>query len=433
MNLKLYEIIAIELNEFKTIDVYESVCYDIENEVIYMIKREQYLKRIRPFYDSEMIKIITGVRRCGKSVLLKQIKDELMEMGHPESEILYLNFEDYKNRKYLDPDVFYELIEEQVNRCQIQYLLCDEIQNVENFELVINSTRSTHEISIFLTGSNSKLLSNELSTHLSGRTISFRMMPFTFQEYLAFKKAQPNKEQLIEYLEWGGFPLVCNSDDQEVKEITLTNLYDSIVLKDIVMRNKISSPHALNKIIEYLIGNSSSTISAKNIVNMLKQDRLKLSVPTVYDYIRYIEAAGVIDCVERYDIRGKKVLSFEEKIYVCDLGLLHLKKNRVKDEFSLKVETCIYNECIARGYHVYIGKTKSQEIDFIIEKSGKKAYIQAAYLLDQADTIEREFHAFDEVNDHYPKYVISFDEMKLQEKDGIIHMPMLEFLMNDIL
>lgn len=398
-----------------------------------MIKRELYLERIRPFYDSEMIKIITGVRRCGKSVLLKQIKEELMERGCQESEILYLNFEDYKNRRYLDPDVFYEYIEEQINQNHIRYLLCDEIQNVENFELVINSTRSTHEISIFLTGSNSKLLSNELSTHLSGRTISFRMLPFTFHEYLTLIDAKPSKEHLIHYLEWGGFPLVCNSDNQEVKEITLTNLYDSIVLKDIVMRNKISSPHALNKIIEYLIGNSASTISAKNIVNMLKQDRLKLSVPTVYDYIRYIEAAGVIDCVERYDIRGKKVLSFEEKIYVCDLGLLHLKKNRVKDEFSLKVETCIYNECIARGYHVYIGKTKSQEIDFIIEKSGKKAYIQAAYLLDQADTIEREFHAFDEVSDHYPKYVISFDDMKLQEKDGIIHMPMLEFLMNDIL
>lgn len=398
-----------------------------------MIKRELYLERIRPFYDSEMIKVITGVRRCGKSVLLKQIKEELIERGCLESEILYFNFEDYKNRIYLDPNVFYEYLEEQINQLQIRYLLCDEIQNVKDFELVINSTRSTHEISIFLTGSNSKLLSNELSTHLSGRTISFRMLPFTFHEYLSLINAKPSKDHLIHYLEWGGFPLVCRTDNQEVKEITLSNLYDSVVLKDIIMRNKISSPHALNKILDYLIGNSSITLSVKNIVNMLKQDRVNLSVPTVYDYIHYIEEAGIVDRVERYDIRGKKVLSFEEKIYVCDLGLLHLKKNRVKDEFSLKIETCIYNECIARGYHVYIGKTKTQEIDFIVEKGGRKAYIQATYLLDQADTIEREFHAFDEVNDHYPKYVISFDDMKMQDKDGVIHMSMLEFLMNDLL
>lgn len=396
-----------------------------------MVKRELYLKRIRPFYDSELIKIITGIRRCGKSTLLRQIKDELIEMGTKDTEILFMNFEDYQYHKYLMPEELYNYVEDVIKQKRCRYLMFDEIQNVKDFELVINSFRATHDISIFVTGSNSKLLSGELSTHLGGRTLSFRMLPFCFKEYAEFKATDPTKELLIEYMEWGGFPLVCSSNEEETKEVILSNLYDSVVLKDIIMRNKISSAHALNKIIDYLIANSSLTLSVSNIAKALKEDEIKLSVPTVYDYINYIIEAGIVDKLERYDIRGKKVLSFEEKIYTCDLGLLHLKKNRVKDEFNLKIETLVYNELIARGYQVYIGKTYKGEVDFIAEKSGKRIYIQVAYLLSSEKTIEREFGAFQDIQDNYPKFVVTFDDMKMKERDGIIHIPILSFLMNE--
>lgn len=396
-----------------------------------MVKRERYLNRIRPFYDSELIKVITGVRRCGKSILMKQMIEELKEKGIADTLILYMNFEDFRFHKYTTAEALYEFVEEKIERYNCKYLLFDEIQNVMDFELVINSFRATHDVSIFITGSNSKLLSGELSTHLGGRTVSFRMFPFAYAEFIEYKKEDSSKNLLNEYMEWGGFPLVCGSEDIDAKELILSNLYDSVVLKDIISRNKITSIHAMNKILDYVIANSSSTLSVKNIVQALKNDNLNISMPTAYDYIEYIIEAGIIDKVERYDIRGKKILSFEEKLYVCDLGLFHLKKNRIKDEYSLKIETLIYNELISRGYHVFIGKTHKGEVDFIAEKNQKKVYIQAAYLLESQETIDREFHAYDSIMDNYPKYVISYDDMQMQDKDGILHVRLLDFLLDE--
>lgn len=336
-----------------------------------------------------------------------------------------------ESQSYTDPDEFYNFIVQRFQDESTYYLLIDEIQNVSKFEFVINSFRSTHNTSIFITSSNSKLLSGELATHLSGRTISFRMMPFTYREFLELKGKRTDKETLQEYMEWGGFPLVCSTTDITKREMILSNLYDSVVLKDIIMRNKISSTHALNKILDDCIANSSSTFSAAQVANFLKQSRLKISTPTIYEYIRYIEEAGIMDKVERYDIRGKKILAFEEKAYVCDLGLFHLKKNKVKDEYSLIIETLIYNEFIARGYHVYIGKTFKGEVDFIVEKEQRKMYMQAAYLLHSQETIDREFGAFKDIKDNYPKYVVSYDDITIKNQDGIVHLSLLDFLMDE--
>ena len=397
-----------------------------------MVKRERYLQRIRPFYDSEMVKVITGIRRCGKSTLMQQIITEIKQQNIADDHIIYINFEDYKYRTISNPDALYEYVESKIKDTEKYYLFIDEIQNVLNFELVINSFRATHNISIFITGSNSKLLSGELATHLSGRTLSFRIMPFCFQEFVAFheeKGITKSTEQLLDsYMLWGGFPLVCKEEDANGKDIILSNIYDSVVLKDVVMRNKIASVTALDRILEYIVANSALTISGNTIAASLKADDINVSVPTVYDYLKYISDAYICDKVSRYDIRGKRVLSFEEKTYVCDLGFFHLKKNRVKEEYGHIVETICYNELISRGYQVYVGKTYKSEVDFIAQKGKERFYLQAAYILDSAETVEREFGAYKPIEDNYPKYVISTDRIPMS-RDGIIHMNLCDWLL----
>ncbi len=398
-----------------------------------MLKREIYLEKIRPYYDSELIKVITGLRRCGKSVLLEQIRQELLEKGIAETHIIYINFEDYRYRKLADPELFYQYIEEKIDDSGKFYLMFDEIQHVTDFEPVVNSFRATHNVSIFITGSNAKLLSGELATHLGGRTLSFRMMPFNFKEYCQLHSGRDKRELLREYMQYGGIPIVSLADTPEMKEEILANLYDSIVLKDIVMRNKVASPSALEKVLEFLTANSSLTISGQSIARSLSDRTQKVTAPTVYDYIRYIVDSCIMNKVERYDIRGKKVLAFEEKTYICDLGFFNLKKNRIKFEYGPMVETLIYNELIARGYRVYIGKTYKGEVDFIAQKGSKKIYIQAAYHLDSEETVSREFGAFSDIRDNYPKYVVSYDDWQMDDIDGIIHLPLIDFLLDETL
>lgn len=398
-----------------------------------MVIRELYLNRIRPFYESELIKVITGIRRCGKSTIMRQIIDELLVHRVDVEQIIYINFEDYKYRELTNPDNFYRYIEERINSGEKYYLLFDEIQNVQDFEVVINSFRATHNVSIFITGSNSKLLSGELATHLSGRTVSFRIMPFNFQEFCEYQEQDDlDYEALLEeYMTYGGLPLVCEAKTEETKDVVLNNIYDAVVLKDIVMRNKVASPTVLEKVMDYVVGNSSLTVSGNVIAGELSKLGQKLSAPIVYDYLKYIVDACVCDKVQRYDIRGKKILSYEEKYYVCDLGFLHLKKNRIKDEYNYIIETLCYNELIARGYKVYVGKTFKGEVDFIAERNGKRIYIQAAYMLADEKIVEREFGAYAKIDDNFPKYVITMDR-KTISRDGIVHYNLLDFLLKKV-
>ena len=398
-----------------------------------MVIRELYLNRIRPFYNSELVKVITGIRRCGKSTILRQIIAEIKQQGITEEHIIYINFEDFKYHRLMEAEPFYEYVENKIADTEKYYLFFDEIQNVNEFELVINSFRATHNVSIFITGSNSKLLSGELATHLSGRTVAFKILPFNFSEFCEYKAAESQDYEKLfsEYITYGGLPLVCAAEDAETKNVILNNIYDAVVLKDIVMRNKISSPVALEKILDYVIGNSSLTISGNAIANTLTTAGKKVSAPVVYDYLKYIVDACVCDKVPRYDIRGKKMLAFEEKYYVCDLGFLHLKKNRVKDEYNYIMETVCYNELVARGYKVYIGKTWKGEIDFLAERDSKLIYIQVAYLLNDEKTIEREFGAYEKITDNYPKYVLTMDKHTIS-RDGIIHYNLLDFLLGKV-
>ena len=398
-----------------------------------MIKREMYLKKIRGLYDSELIKIIVGVRRSGKSVLLKQIIDELLEKGIQEDHIVYINFEDYDYIDYTDPKKFNQFIKEQIKDKDKYYLLFDEIQNVRDFEKVINSFRATLNVSIFVTGSNSKVLSSDLSTYLAGRYVSIKMMPFTFKEYLLLQEQNGIKSNLddafLEYVEWGGMPQIYNALNLEERKMYLTDLYNTVILKDIVERNSIKNINLLNRIIQFIMENIGGIISAKSITDFLKHERIYTSVDTVINYIDYVNTSMIINKVNRYDIRGKSVMTLLEKYFLADLGILQLKNSTAEKKVGGRLENIVYNELIARGYEVYIGKTKNGEIDFVVNDFKDRFYIQVADYLSSDSVIEREFGAYKELEDNYPKYVLTMDKLDYS-RDGIIHKNIIEWLLD---
>lgn len=397
-----------------------------------MIKREMYLKKIRDSYDSELIKIIVGVRRSGKSVLMMQIIDELKEKGINEDHIIYINFEDYDYTDYTKPKEFNKYIKDKIKDNDKYYLLFDEIQNVEDFEKVINSFRVTMNVSIFITGSNSKVLSGDLSTHLAGRYINIKMMPFTFSEYLELQNSQgiikDKDEAFLEYVEWGGMPQIYNSTSIQERKMYLRDLYNTVILKDIVERNNIKDVNLLNRVIQFMMENIGGVISANSITKFLKNDNVITSVDTVLNYIEYINNSMIASKTSRYNIRGKSVMTLLEKYYVVDLGLLQLKSSPIEKKVGGRLENIVYNELIARGYDVYIGKTENGEIDFVVDDFGDRFYIQVADYLSSDEVVEREFGAYKNVADNFPKYVITMDKINYS-RDGIIHKNIIDWLL----
>jgi uncharacterized protein len=394
-----------------------------------MVVRERILKKLRRYYDSESIKVIIGPRRCGKTVLLGQIAEELSSRGVPQERIVRISFESGRSMHFLnDGKAFYEHIASLITTGVKTYLFCDEIQMMEGFETIINAVQVDFPVSIFLTGSNSKILSGELATYLGGRTLQFRLSPFSFQEYLEYKKSTGVEQRLQEYITWGGFPMVCRGLDDEDRRFQLQNLKDSIFLRDILLRNHVTATESIERILSYVVGNTSSTISVRNMKKELEQEGLTISKDKIYEYLTYYTQSMIVNRVKRYDIRGKQMLQTQEKYYCCDLGFFQLYKNRIKDEMNLISETLVYNELIVRGYRVYIGKTYKGEIDFIIENESGRAYVQVAYILADQKTRDREFGAFSSIQDNLPKYVISFDPLR-SDMAGIRHIGMLEFLL----
>lgn len=397
-----------------------------------MIKRELYLNKLRGSYDSELIKVITGVRRCGKSILLLQIIDELKIKGIKEENIIYINFEDYDYTDYANPKKFHSYIKSKIVNNDKYYLLFDEIQNVDDFEKVINSFRATLNVSIFITGSNSKLLSGELATHLAGRYINIKMMPFTYKEFLELKKSKNEKvdeeDSFLEFLEWGGMPQIYNSTNLLEKKMYLRDLYNTVVLKDIVERNNIKDTNLLNRIIQFMMENIGGIISSNSITNYLKKENIATTADTVFNYVDFINSSSIFNKVNRYDIRGKNVMMTLEKYYLSDLGLLQLKSSPIEKKVGGRLENIVYNELISRGYDVFIGKTDKGEIDFLIDDFGNRKYIQVADYLSSDEVINREFGAFQSVNDNYPKYVITMDKIDYSN-NGIIHLNIIDFLL----
>ena len=397
-----------------------------------MIKREMYLKKLRDSYDSELIKIIVGVRRSGKSVLLTQIMDELIEKGIKEDHIIYINFEDYDYTDYTEPKKFNEYVKSKIQDKEKYYLFFDEIQNVKDFEKVINSFRATMNVSIFITGSNSKVLSGDLSTYLVGRYISIKIMPFTFAEYLELQKEKgitKDKEELfLEYMEWGGMPQIYNTTSIQERKMYLRDLYNTAILKDIVERNSIKDVNLLNRVIQFIMENIGGVISANSITKFLRGDNITTSVDTVLNYIEYINNSMIASKASRYNIRGKEVMTLLEKYYLVDLGLLQLKSLPIEKKVGGRLENIVYNELLARGYDVYIGKTDNGEIDFVVDNFGDRFYIQVADYLSSDDVVKREFGAYKNVEDNFPKYVITMDKINYSQ-NGIIHKNIIDWLL----
>ena len=397
-----------------------------------MLKREIYLSRIRGFYDSDLIKILVGIRRCGKSVILKQIMDEIKENGIEENHILYINFEFVEFEDLKDYKKLNSYIKEKIKDNKKYYIFLDEIQNVEKFEIIVNSLRASLEnISIFITGSNSKLLSNELSTVLSGRYVLFNIYPLTYKEYIELTGKNPkDEENFWDFVKWGGLPnRVQFTNEINIKDY-LHSVFDSIILRDVVERLGLKDTILFNLILQYLIDITGREFSAKNIIKYLKSEGKITSTETLYTYLDALCKALIIQKIYRYDIHGKAILKTLNKYYMTDLGIAQIKNNNFEINKCFAIENVVFNELVARGYEVYIGKLNPGEIDFIASKSGERKYFQVAYLLSDNKVEEREFGALRKIEDNYPKYVISLDKTDFSQ-NGIMHKNIVDWLLGD--
>ena len=396
-----------------------------------MLKRELYLKRIRDFYDSDLIKILVGIRRCGKSVILEQIIEELKNKGINEDHIIYVNFEFIEFEELTDYKKLNNYIKEKIKDSSMYYIFFDEIQNVENFEKVVNSLRASQKVSIFITGSNSRLLSEELSTILSGRYVSFRINPLSYKEILQLKGIEKSTDEAFrDFMKWGSLPNRFQFQNEEAIKNYLYGVFDSIILRDVVERLKIRDTSLFNLILQYIIDTIGREFSAENIINFLKNEGREVSTLTIYSYIEALCKALLIRKVYRYDVHGKAVLKTLNKYYVTDLGIAQIKNNKTEIDKSYAIENIVYNELIIKGYDVFTGKTKKGEIDFVATKPNKKIYIQVAFSIPNEETKKREFGAYDNINDNYPKYVISLDKITY-EYNGIKHVNLIDFLLDD--
>ncbi len=397
-----------------------------------MVKREEYLKRIRPFMHKEVVKVLTGIRRCGKSVLLELIKKDLIEQGVNEDHFLSVNFETGAFSYVKSAEETYHTVKEFVKTQKEKvYLFFDEIQELPGWEKVINSLMIDFDVDIYITGSNAKMLSGELATYLGGRYVEFKIYPFSFAEVLEAVPEQSEAEVFQTYLTRGGMPFLYQFpfDDESSKQY-LRDIYDSIVLKDIVQRNKIRDVEQFKRVLLYFIAGIGTTFSAGNIVKYMKSENRTISAETLYNYLEYCQTACLLHMVTRADVLGKKLLKFQEKSYIADHGIREAVYGNNMRDIQQTLENIVYMELRRRGYEIYIGKAERQEVDFVAQKGSEKCYIQITYLLASEETVEREFSVLEKIPDNYPKYVVSMDEIN-RSRNGIKHMNIRKFLLLD--
>ena len=402
-----------------------------------MTKRELYIEKIKPFIDKDIIKVLTGIRRSGKSVMLKLIMEELKQNKIDEKQFININFENLINRELTTADKLHEYILKKASEIKKKcYIFLDEIQEVKDWEKCINSLRVNEEydFDIYITGSNAKLLSGELSTYLAGRYVEFVIYPFSFKEFLeTLKSIQQDvstREAFQKYVKFGGMPFLYNlAFEEEASLQYLKDIYSSIILKDITQRNKIRDTDLLERVISYLIINVGNNFSATSISKFFKSENRKVSVETILNYIKAAEESFLIYKVSRDDLIGKKVLNVNEKYYIADHGMREAILGSNQRDINQIFENIIYLELLRKGYNVRVGKVDNLEVDFVCTKGNEKIYVQVAYLLASSETIEREFTSLEKIDDNYPKYVISMDEFDMS-RNGIIHINIIDFLMN---
>ena len=395
------------------------------------LKRELYLEQIRPYYDSDIIKVITGVRRSGKSVLLETIRNELIQSGISGDRIIYINLEDLDYEYIKNASDLNKEIKNRIAGNDKYYIFLDEIQHVEGFEKALASFRATLNTSIFVTGSNSTLLSGELATLLTGRTVEFEIMPFSFREmrdFFELNNMEWNDDLFYDYLKWGGFPLRFDYKSETAIQKYLSNLYEGIVNRDIVKKSRSIDKKSFMDISLYILANAGKELSIDNIIKEYSKHNKTISRRTIYNYLDRMKKAYLIHSVGRYNITGKTALSNKEKQYAVDMGFRTINTNTINYEDTFYLENIVYNELIARGYKVFAGKTYKGEIDFVAVKESRKCFIQVTYLLASEETVRREFGAYSRITDASPKYVLSLDKINMSH-DGIVHMNIIDFLL----
>lgn len=401
-----------------------------------MIKREMYMSRIRPFIGTELIKVMTGIRRCGKSVMLELIKQELIDRGINSSQFISINFEDMNYAHLLTAKALHDEITKRAANIEGKvFLFFDEIQEVKDWEKCINSLRVSLDCDIYITGSNAKLLSGELATYLAGRYVEFVIYPFSFAEFIELYKTITPDESIQKcfqkYLLSGGMPYLANIryDDEPSKQYLL-DLFNSVQLKDIVKRNKIRDVDLLERIIAYVITNAGNTFSASSLAKFLKSEHRAVAPETILNYIKYCCDAYLFYQVKREDLQGKQILASNEKYYIVDHGIREAVFGGNMKDINLTLENIVYLELIRRGYVVTVGRTGDKEIDFVCHKKNEKLYVQVTYLLASEETIQRKFTAYDNIKDNFPKYVVSMDEFDMSQ-NGIKHRHIRDFLLAD--
>lgn len=402
-----------------------------------MIDRELYMGKIRPFIDRPVIKVIAGIRRCGKSVVLQLIKEELERRGVPKERIIYMNFESFEWMDIVDAKSLYLYIKKRVEMVGDKvYILLDEVQEVQGWEKAVDSFMVDWDVDVYVTGSNSRLLSSELSTYIAGRYVSFRIMPLSFGEYLLFHNvANADKDVLrgefLKYIRMGGFPAAHTGNYSYDSIYKLVyDIYSSVILRDTVQRHGIRNVELLERVVRFVFDNIGNRLNAKNIADYFKSQQRKVDINTIYNYMNALQGAFILQRVPRYDIIGKERLQTNEKYFVSDLSLIYAVMGYKDRMISGALENIVYWEMVRRGYDTYIGKYNNREVDFVGVQGNEKIYVQVTYRMESDATVEREFAPLLSIGDNYPKFVVSMDDVWQDNIEGVKHRHIADFLID---
>ena len=395
-----------------------------------MILRPDYIEAVKPFMDAPLVKILTGVRRCGKSTIFEMIRQELLERGIPEDHIIMKKYTEMDIPDTITAKQMYDELVSRVEDDKRYYFLLDEIQEIKGWEKAVNSLLEGMNADIYVTGSNSKLMSSEISTYLTGRYISIPVFTLSFREYLEFKKesTQSYDKLLEEYIKFGGFPIIALGEyEQQSAYQIVDGIYHTVVSRDIVKRHRINKQDLFDRVVKYVIENMGKTFSANSISNFLKSENRKVSIESIYNYLRWLEQAFIIFPCERYDMQGKSILKTQEKYYLADVSFRYALFGYNRKMLDGVMENIVYLELCRRGYDVYVGKNNTKEIDFIAIHKDEKIYVQVCVQI--PENSNREVGNLMEIRDHYPKYVVTLNEMDVGIENGIRIVHLRDFLL----
>lgn len=395
-----------------------------------MILRPDYIEAVKPFMDAPLVKILTGVRRCGKSTIFEMIRQELLERGIPEDHIIMKKYTEMDIPDTITAKQMYDELVSRVEDDKRYYFLLDEIQEIKGWEKAVNSLLEGMNADIYVTGSNSKLMSSEISTYLTGRYISIPVFTLSFREYLEFKKesTQSYDKLLEEYIKFGGFPIIALGEyEQQSAYQIVDGIYHTVVSRDIVKRHRINKQDLFDRVVKYVIENMGKTFSTSSISNFLKSENRKVSIESIYNYLRWLEQAFIIFPCERYDMQGKSVLKTQEKYYLADVSFRYALFGYNRKMLDGVMENIVYLELRRRGYDVYVGKNNTKEIDFIAIHKDEKIYVQVCVQI--PENSNREVGNLMEIRDHYPKYVVTLNEMDVGIENGIRIVHLRDFLL----